>query len=161
MYYFAYGSNMSRKRLQDRINANNIGNGKLVKHQLRFHKISRDGTGKCNIFLTNCIEDHVLGVIYEIDDKDIEVLDRIEGKGYGYASKVVDIEFNGVIIGATSYVATNIDESLEPFDWYREHVLRGAIENGLDSEYIEMIKSVSYIEDTDSSRKNKELSIYE
>ena len=161
MYYFAYGSNMSSKRLQKRINAVKIGNGKLLNYQLRFHKISKDGTGKCNIFLTNNANDYVCGVIFEIDDNDKQKLDRIEGKGYGYDSITIDIELGKKIIQADSYIATSIDETLKPFDWYKNHVLYGAKENDLESEYIEKIKSVSTIIDDNSNRRKKELSIYE
>lgn len=161
MYYFAYGSNMSSKRLKNRINAKKIANGKLLGYQLRFHKIGKDGTGKCDISEVDNMEDFVLGVIYEVSDSDIMVLDRIEGVGNGYDSITVNIELNRKDIKAACYVATNINENLKPLDWYKKHVFQGAIENNFDMGYIEMIENVSYVEDTDRARKNKELSMYE
>jgi gamma-glutamylcyclotransferase (GGCT)/AIG2-like uncharacterized protein YtfP len=161
MYYFAYGSNMSSRRLQRRINATKIGNGKLLKYQLRFHKIGKkDGTGKCDIYFTNRLSDYIYGVVFEIEGTDKEKLDHIEGKGYGYDSIKISVEMEEGIIQAHTYMATNIDATLRPLDWYKEHVLRGAIENVFDKKYIEMIKSVPTIIDTDCNRKKDELSIY-
>ena len=90
MYYFAYGSNMSSKRLNARIKATKYANGKLLKHKLKFHKISKDGSGKCDAFETGDSNDFVLGVVYEIDKNDLEQLDRFEAKGKGYERKEVD-----------------------------------------------------------------------
>ena len=49
--YFAYGSNMSQRRLQARVpSATFLGIGILLGHALAFHKISKkDGSGKCDI----------------------------------------------------------------------------------------------------------------
>jgi hypothetical protein len=45
-------------------------------------------------------------------------------------------------------------------DWYKEHVIRGAIENELPEEYIKVIDTVDTITDPDIERHDKELSIY-
>ncbi|MGD8384961.1 MAG: gamma-glutamylcyclotransferase, partial [Lysobacterales bacterium] len=80
--YFAYGSNMSSKRLRARLpSASLAGVGVLRGHRLVFHKVSNhDGSGKCGI--VESTRDHVLGVLYEIDADEKPVLDRIEGAGY-------------------------------------------------------------------------------
>ena len=52
--YFAYGSNMSSRRLKNRVeSANVISTGILEKYKLKFHKISEDGSGKCDAFFTD------------------------------------------------------------------------------------------------------------
>jgi hypothetical protein len=49
--YFAYGSNMETARLRERMpSAKPLGVAKLSGHELRFHKRSKDGSGKCNAF---------------------------------------------------------------------------------------------------------------
>ena len=51
MLYFSYGSNMSIKRIIDGVpSAKKIGVGKLLSHELKFHKVSnKDGSAKCDI----------------------------------------------------------------------------------------------------------------
>lgn len=162
MFYFAYGSNMSTPRLQRRIDAVKIGKGKLSKYQLRFHKLSqKDGTGKCDIVRAQDSNDCVWGVVYALDDNDKLELDRIEGRGHGYEVRVVEIEIDGKIIQADTYVAITTEETLKPYDWYVMHVLRGAEENAFEQEYIEMIKRVPTIVDVDTQRNKDELSVYE
>ncbi len=161
MYYFAYGSNMSTPRLTARIKASNIGNGKLMQYRLTFHKRGKiDGTGKCDIIFTEHSHDYVQGVLYEIAEQDKAVLDQIESVGNGYISKEVTVETEEGIVQAMAYVATDIDDTLVPLDWYKEHVLYGARENHLDAAYIEMIERVPVCRDTDTKRRERELGIY-
>ncbi|MCG3706503.1 gamma-glutamylcyclotransferase [Aliarcobacter butzleri] len=161
MYYFAYGSNMSSKRLNARIKATKYANGKLLKHKLKFHKISKDGSGKCDAFETGDSNDFVLGVVYEIDKNDLEQLDRFEAKGKGYERKEVEIILEDEnTISAITYYATNIGDSFLPYDWYLKHVLFGAEENKLENTYINYIRKIYSKKDTDKSREVRELSIY-
>ena len=88
-------------------------------------------------------------------------LDQKEGLGNGDEEKKVIVELNGgKTIEAFSYYATNIDPQLKPFHWYREHVVRGARENRLPEEYIQLIESIESIADPDDVRHEKELAIY-
>ncbi len=161
MYYFAYGSNMSTLRLTARINATKIGVGKLTRYQLRFHKIGKnDGTGKCDSYFTDNHHDYILGVVYEIAEQDKVLLDEIEGVGNGYISEEVSVETEEGMMQAMIYIATDIDDTLIPLDWYKEHVLYGARENHLDAAYIERIGRVPACRDTDTKRRERELGIY-
>ena len=101
------------------------------------------------------------GVLYKIDKDDEDKLDKLEGCGYGYDKKDVNIEnLDGEIIEATTYYATNIIETLKPYNWYKYHVLFGAIENDLPYDYISKIESVDCEIDKNRSRIFEELSIY-
>jgi len=83
--YFAYGSNMSSRRLKNRVeSANVISTGILEKYKLKFHKISEDGSGKCDAYFTNVLNDKINGVIYSIHEKDLDKLDDCEGLDKGY-----------------------------------------------------------------------------
>ena len=68
MHYFAYGSNMLRRRLETRTPAAvRAGTGRLAGYRLRFNKLGRkDQTAKCNIEESPKNADHVLGVVYPI-----------------------------------------------------------------------------------------------
>lgn len=161
--YFAYGSNMSESRLQERIcSARKIGNATLPGYRLTFDKISLDGSGKCDAEFSGHVTDTVLGVVYSIPTKDLPLLDRIEGKSHGYQRKTVTIlTENGESIQAQTYMAMKKNPDLRPYDWYKEHVLRGAQAAGLPLEYISMISSVGAVRDQDEKRRNRELSIYD
>lgn len=79
MKYFAYGSNMSLLRLKERVaSAKRVGIFKLLEHSLRFHKMSNDGSGKCDALLTRKHEDYVLGVLFEINDDERAHLDKAD-----------------------------------------------------------------------------------
>lgn len=163
MLYFSYGSNMSTRRLQARVpSAAKFSVAKLTHHRLRFHKIgSKDYSAKCDIHETGQQEDVVFGVVFDIASEEKRLLDKVEGLGYGYEEKRVKLEArNGRIINAFSYYATRIDPALKPFDWYRKHVLIGALEHNLPEHYISMIKDVTAIVDENSVRRKTELSIY-
>jgi gamma-glutamylcyclotransferase len=165
MFYFAYGSNMSVKRLHTRVpSAIEVGVGTLTNHTLRFHKRSfKDGSAKCDVMDTSNPGDVVYGVIYNIDVAQIAILDRLEGLGYGYEQKSVLIETQGSkSLQAFTYYAAPlaIDSSLKPFDWYKQHVLIGAREHDLPSEYIRAITAIESIADPDLDRQANELAIY-
>ena len=56
----------------------------LKGHVLKFHKISKDGSGKCDAFETKSPEDIVYGVLFEISENEKQDLDSKEGLGDGY-----------------------------------------------------------------------------
>lgn len=163
MLYFAYGSNMSTARLTRRVpSAVPESTGRLYGHRLAFHKPGRkDGSGKCDAYVTGDESDHVTGVVYRIDPDHRHLLDRIEGLGSGYEAKEVQIKtLSGKEVTAFTYYATSIDTDLKPFHWYKEHVVRGAREHALHHEYIENLLSVESVTDPDLKRTQIELSIY-
>lgn len=164
MFYFAYGSNMSLRRLTapERVpSARRVCIARLPKHQLRFHKRSKDGSAKCDAFYTGDDEHFVIGVLYEVSNYEKKNLDSVEGLGFGYEEKVVTlIKDLGGEQQAVTYYATDIDPHLKPYTWYKDHVLLGAQENNLPAEYISMIESVHALEDPDRERDTLESSIY-
>jgi len=160
--YFAYGSNMASQRLWRRLpGARHVEVGILRGHQLSFRKNDSGLSGKCDIELTDNHRDEVIGVVYEISIDDKKTLDRIEGLGTGYDEKIVQITtLSGNLLSSVTYFAIDIDHSLIPYHWYKQHVLRGAIEHGLPADYINKIESIESQEDLDKLRSHRELSIY-
>ncbi len=159
--YFSFGSNMSEKRLLQRIKAEKIGVAVLNRHLLRFHKPSSlDGSAKCDIQETGQPEDFVLGVLYDIEESQKSILDEIEGLGSGYDLKTVSVTIDGHQVNACTYYATTINSKLKPYHWYKRHVLEGAIENGMPEDYIKSIQAVESVTDKDDARRQRELSIY-
>ncbi len=162
MKYFAYGSNMSLNRLHQRVpSAIVLGTFSLGNHELRFHKHGKDDSGKCDAFYTGDNNTVVMGVLYEIDESEKIVLDRAEGLGYGYDEKeVVVSNSKGNVERAFTYCATNINALLNPFTWYKEHVLIGAREANLPKEYIENIQEIHAEKDHNSGRESEQQAIH-
>ncbi len=162
MKYFAYGSNMSIRRIQQRVpEAQMISTAILKEHILLFHKVSKDGSGKCDAFFTGNQQDFLIGVLYNIEKKDKKELDKAEGLGQGYDEKEVVVYIDNDIQNvALTYVATEYDNTLKPFSWYKKHVLKGAKEANLPFEYIKTIEAVESVKDEDDEREKKELNIY-
>lgn len=159
MNYFAYGSNMSLRRLQARVPAARpLGTAVLAGHALRFHKAGRDGSAKCDAFHTADVSDAIHGVLFHIDDAGKSVLDRVEGLGAGYDEKQVTLACGTTAI---TYVATHIDEGLLPFHWYKQHVLVGAREARLPVDYVGLIECHPSREDPDAARHARETSIHD
>lgn len=159
-FNFAYGSNMSTARLRARVpSARVIGIGILRSHQLVWHKISIDGSGKCDVIASNAPDAAVHGVVYAIDEAEKATLDRAEGLGNGYAERQVVVEVGGEPIYAAMYYATRTDPNLKPYSWYKAHVLAGAYEHALPTEYIAALEAVEVLQDQDVIRHTKEMAL--
>ena len=162
VYYFAYGSNMASTRLRERVpSAELVTTGYLLKHRLCFHKVGMDGSAKCDAFYTGGDRDLVLGAIYRIDPSDKDSLDRTEGLGKGYEEKQVSLfSAAGAEMKAFTYVATAMNETLQPFHWYKGHVLIGAREHRFPEEYVTRFLSVESVDDPDRERAEREMSLH-
>lgn len=162
MRYFAYGSNMSCRRLAARITSpRRVAVARLSGHELRWHKQGRDGSGKCDVYPTGDEQDVVIGVLFEIDARDKPLLDRHEGLGRGYRERRVELLGpGGERWQAFTYQATLTDPGLQPYRWYKRHVLEGALEHGLPWHYIARLRAVVAWDDPDAERHRNELRIY-
>ncbi len=162
MLYFAYGSNMSGRRLRARIGESSfLGKARLQGYQLRFHKIGRDQSGKCDAYHTGNETDRMFGAVYLIDKDQLRRLDRYEGAGKGYLRQEIGIfDLTGTAFQAFTYIATRIDQGLKPFHWYKFHVMQGALEIQLPEYYVAQINRIDVTQDADLRRTRKELQIY-
>lgn len=163
LLYFAYGSNMSSRRLRQRVpSACALGVGRLASHRLAWHKKGGDGSGKCDIAPARPA-DAVYGVLYRMQAAHKPGLDRAEGLGRSYGQKQVDLWLPGEdrAASALTYYALVIDPTCVPYDWYRDHVLIGAREHGLPEHYVRMIEGVPTFEDSDEVRERTERQMYE
>lgn len=153
MRYAAYGSNLHPARLAARLpSAQLLGTGFLQHWSLRFHKLSKDESGKCSIFPGS---DGAYFAIFDINAEDKLALDRIEGLGDGYAAVLLDISPFG---NCASYVAqeSHVDDFLQPYDWYRELVLAGVRFHGFPHDYVSRIESVQAMRDPDARRSARQ-----
>lgn len=156
---FAYGTNMLSPRLRQRVpGAQLVGIATLHGHALRWHKVAKDGSGKCNIVAAEP-DSVVHGVLYETPAHEKQHLDRAEGLGFGYEEKVVLVECKTGLLTATAYVATHIDEDILPFTWYKALVIAGAVEHSLPMAYINGLGAIEAKLDADAHRHALHLSL--
>ena len=160
--YFAYGSNLASQRLLQRIpDAVLAGVATLAEYQLCWRKNDSGQSGKCDIEHTGDADHFVYGVIYLMSADEQLELDKHECSDFGYERRIVEvINPRDEPIEAFTYFALDIDHRQQPFHWYKEHVLRGALEHDFPSPYLERIRTTPSIDDHDLDRHHRELSIY-
>jgi gamma-glutamylcyclotransferase len=160
--YFAYGSNMLTERLRaaDRCpSASPVGVGSVRGYTLQFWKPSRDESGKATIVRSERAAARVIGVVFEIDEREKRSLDRAEGVGNGYDildDVVVRLESGAEILAGT-YIGTALNQTLRPYDWYRAFVIAGAIQHGLPSSWIATLEATEFVRDLDPRRRQRAL----
>lgn len=154
--YFAYGSNMLGRRMLARApSARRVGLATLVDHELRWHKVSKDGSGKCDVEPAPGSVVH--GVLYEIDAADKPALDAAEGLAMGYREVLLEVQTADGPRQGISYQATNIDRFTTPYSWYKALVVAGAREQQLDPAYIQALEAVPGREDRNGTRAAENL----
>lgn len=138
--YYAYGSNMSTRRLLTRVPAaRSLGRARLVGMRLVCNKPGRDGSGKANLELDPAA--HVWGVLYEIQVDHWALLDRHES---GYERKRHHVQTgDGRSHDAQLYLYLGDGSNWLPNASYREHLLEGAREHRLPEAFVETIASWS------------------
>lgn len=160
LYYFAYGSNLHPLRLAARIaSARLFGTTSIPGYRLLFHKRGADGSAKCNLYHTAAELDHVYGAIYTIDPADKCTLDQIEGKGY--CNQIIYLTYQGQHYKCFTYIAEPhyIDNSLQPYHWYKELVILGARFLDIPQTYISEFEKLTSIDDPDQKRRDTHVSL--
>ncbi len=163
MKYLAYGSNMFEARVKHNTRAPSalcLGVAILSGCQMRFHKIGMDGSAKCNAFTTGNMDDSVYGVVFDIAEKDIAVLDEEEDiRRGGYSRQQVNVIMlkDSAKCVVECYLAGLgfIDATLRPFDWYKALVVAGAQEHKLPHDYVRYLDACPSIRDSNQTRSGK------
>jgi gamma-glutamylcyclotransferase len=153
--YFAYGSNLHPVRLSRRTpSARVVGSAVLLGHALRFHKLGRDGSGKCDAHPTGNPSDRVHGAVYRIDERERGILDQAESLGIGYDACRVEVLTAHGGLEVWTYLAR--DElkvpDIRPFHWYLDFVIAGARFHALPEAYVSLIEATASIRDPEGER---------
>jgi gamma-glutamylcyclotransferase (GGCT)/AIG2-like uncharacterized protein YtfP len=154
--YFAYGSNMLKERLVERVPSALVrATGYIEGYTIRFNKKSVDGSGKCNLVKTEDDKDRVYGVVYDFLDADKANLDKHEGLGRGYNTEEIRVITDGGEMRAYTYVADEyaVDDSVKPYSWYKDLVVEGARRHSLPSQYISQLECIDADSDFDAERE--------
>lgn len=157
--YFAFGSNMLLERLRRRCpDISHLGVARADGWTLNFSKRSDvDGSGKATLAGSRETDVSAHGVIFEISERQLVELDRIEGVGSGY-DRFNDLKIEFLASGeraiASTYLASDghIDQSLKPFHWYHALVVAGARQASLPKNYVAFLQSHGFTQDLDDNR---------
>jgi AIG2-like family len=136
--YFAYGSNMSTGRTEDRTGGvHQRGVARLSGHRILFNKASTDGTGKTNIVPHKTAE--VWGVLFGMTTAQFTTLAGHEG---GYAEQAVTVHLGDTEVKAQTFVAEMRTPGLKPSRTYLDFLIEGAREHHLPDAYIKKLDAV-------------------
>ena len=153
LLYFAYGSNLHPARLGARIPSSQLmGLAELQGYQLAFHKRGADLSAKCNAVCSGDQCHKLPGALFSMLASEKPILDAMEGAGYAVTE--VMVEYAGEQHQAFMYVAEAeyIDDSLLPFQWYKDFVLLGARFLSFPDQHLKLIDAVMAEEDSDAER---------
>ncbi len=132
--YYAYGSNMSSRRLRARIaSARALGVARLAGKRWVLNKLGRDGTAKAN--LCDDPAGLVWGVLWRLNPAEWPHLDRFEG-GYDRMEVRVVLQ-DGSEHEALTYVSLRLTPQAVASETYCRWLLEGAQEHGLPREWVE------------------------
>jgi gamma-glutamylcyclotransferase len=146
-WYFAYGSNLSKPRMQNRtgpILASRVA--RLKDHRLCFNNTDKEGIERyANIVPSAGAV--TWGVAYWCSAQAMAALDRYEGVAEDcYLREWVEVEtIDGDRLQAEVYIGGQRFTVVEgrPSDWYLDIILLGAKEHGLPEDYIRGIESLA------------------
>ncbi len=161
VHYFAYGSNMLTERLQARCStARPLGIASIAGYTLAFSKRGQDSSGKATLVATSNRFAEVYGVVFELAISQLPDLDRVEGLGNGYERPVdlsVVMHPDRSPLSVHTYIAdpTHCEQSLQPFDWYLDLVVKGAQQHGLPKHHLEPLRAITPIEDPVRERRTR------
>ncbi|MDE0887479.1 MAG: gamma-glutamylcyclotransferase [Myxococcota bacterium] len=137
--YFAYGSNLSTRRLAERIpNPRPVAVAQLDAHRLVFNKPSADGSGKANLIPEP--GSVAWGVVWSIPATAWTTLDGFE-PGYRRTSCRIH-DGAGQSHCAQVYLFEAPGTEQLPYAGYVEHLLEGAREHGLPETFVRFLTGV-------------------
>lgn len=135
MRYFAFGSNMSRARLEARVGrVVDLGWAIVEDWRHRFSKRGSDGTGKGNIEPSS--GQLVYGVAYRLTFRQLEHLATFET---GYELVHLPMRLQESIDEAATFVARPPVPPLCPAPSYIEHYLTGMHEHEIPRAYVDQV----------------------
>jgi len=126
MKYFAYGSNMSSKRLTER-GVNFLSSEKGILKGYKFI-INKKSQKMPDIGFANIIKDdtsEVEGIIYEINEKDLLLLDKFEGVKSNHYRRENHIINNKECVVYIANDSWTTKEELQTTEEYKNYILEG------------------------------------
>jgi gamma-glutamylcyclotransferase len=142
--YFAYGSNLDRSQLIDRVGKVDVlGKGILKDHKLTFDIFSsRWGGGVADI--VQFLGSIVYGAIYILTDEQLKKLDEYEGVPNVYQRfNVRVLTETEDLVDAITYSVVNKQEFIRPSPTYLERIIKGLISHGYEENVVRQIQNIA------------------
>ncbi len=126
MYYFAYGSNLNRKKMEERCpDSKPMFVTTLPNYKLIFVGWSRQWRGGVAT-VKSLREEKVLGGIYEVSERDLRRLDKYEGyPGSYHRLNVTVFDEDGQPVEAVTYIKSGQLEETQPSREYLAIIQQG------------------------------------
>ena len=144
MYHFAYGSNLSTRFIRDYTpSAAFVMRAELPNYEVGFHHYSENLGGG----ISSIVESPgplVRGVIYEVQESELEALDVIESVPQGLYRRDTFLVLgeDGRWHGGDLYRVSKPSGPYAPSTSYVDYMIEGAREHGLDAEYIDELVAI-------------------
>jgi gamma-glutamylcyclotransferase len=146
-FYFAYGSNMNEEQMRSRgVKPLSVAVAKLAEHRISFHGYAKTWDGALETVVP-APDREVWGVIYKLTFSDADKLDswqdvRLDGTGayFLFPTEVIDTE--GRTRPVLLYKKDILGAQQNPSSEYLDFIVRGGLERGLPSGYIEELRRI-------------------
>jgi gamma-glutamylcyclotransferase (GGCT)/AIG2-like uncharacterized protein YtfP len=150
-YYFAYGSNMNRSRVESRkMDFTHCETGILTNYRLAFNKRSVKYPGAAAANVMQSTGQQVQGIVYHLSDAaQIMAMDPFEGYPHRYNRVLAPIQTANGLLDVWVYIANanHVQEGLRPAVWYLNHLLAGR--DYLTPDYVKNLETTSCLPDTE------------
>src|SRR5213083_2383833 len=140
-FFFAYGDRMNEeKMIGEKPNARLVGPGRVDGYRLAFNVISRAWGGGA----ANAVHDprgSLWGILWELDEADLEGLQPINRGGVPDEDRVLDVDVNGPegIVRARTFAVESREAYVRPTDRYFDMLRATAVMHGMPDEALESI----------------------
>ncbi len=160
MILFAYASNMNVKDFSNHLkSAKKLGNAYLPGYEFVFNKLADDLSAKANVIPADNPDVPAWGVLLEFTDADTEILNKGDWPEHMELKPTECIDETGTM--HTAHVFTSlphaVNNSLLPYDWYKEKIITLAELNGLPDNYIAHLNLMPAKQDPDERRRERRL----
>lgn len=146
--YIAYGSNINLEQMTYRCpHSKIVGTSEIKDFELEFR-------GVATIVPKENASVPVL--IWELDERDLPVLNRYEGYPRLYRQEKTSFELNGKSFEGMAYLM-NCGEIAPPTETYFNTILQGYRENGLDESYLKTALENSFQMDLSEEEINEDI----
>ena len=142
MHYFAYGSNMNWPQMQRRCpSVRFVCVGRLINYQFGITRHSRlRDCGTANVFPAAGKE--VWGIVYDITDADLLILDKFEDGYRREKLSIEPIENSTAVLDALVYIAA-VEKNVPPANVeYRRLIVEGARHWKLPRSYVAVLEAI-------------------
>lgn len=144
--YFAYGSNLDESQLHRRCpGAALVTVGSLPDFRLGF-TVRSAGWNAGAADVVESPGEQVWGLVFDLTDENVEVLDRFEGYPHQYGRFIARIDTPQGALDAWVYTAARKQPFVAPSRRYVEIIKEAALRHGFPDAYVRMLEGVAAVD---------------